>query len=166
MLKPLQPKSNFFMQKERKDKHFIKKPIYKGGKKALKDFITQSLQYPKEALAAKVEGTVIVKYTVNYLGKVIDSKVISGLGHGCDEEAQRVVKLLTFDVPTNRGVKVLHHLNIQIHFKLKKVVQQKTSTSPPANVQYNYVITSTPSKKDEPKEAKPKPAYKYTVKVS
>lgn len=154
------------MQKEKKDKHFIKKPIYKGGKKALKDFITQSLQYPKEAQAKKIEGTVIVKYTVNHLGKVIDSKVISGLGYGCDEEAQRVVGLLEFEVPKSRGVKVLYHLNVQIHFKLKKVVKQKPPTSPTTNVQYKYVITSTPSKKEKPEEVKTKPSYRYTVRVN
>ncbi len=154
------------MQKEKKDKHFIKKPIYKGGKKALREFITQSLQYPKEAQAAKIEGTVVVKYTVNHLGKVIDSKVISGLGYGCDEEAQRVVSLLEFDVPKSRGVKVLHHLNVQIHFKLKKVVRRKPSTSAPANLQYKYVITPSSSEEKTTEKVKEKPAYQYTVKIN
>lgn len=156
------------MQKEKKDKHFIKKPIYKGGKKALKDFITKALQYPKEAQAKRIEGTVIVKYTVNHLGKVIDSKVISGLGYGCDEEAQRVVGLLEFEVPKSRGVKVLYHLNVQIHFKLKEVVKRKPSTSAPANLQYKYVITSTPSASEEKvgEKTKGKSAYQYTVKIN
>jgi len=149
------------MQKEKKDKHFIKKPIYKGGKKALREFITQSLQYPKEAQAAKIEGTVVVKYTVNHLGKVIDSKVISGLGYGCDEEAQRVVSLLEFDVPKSRGVKVLHHLNVQIHFRLpKQKPKPKPTQQTSANYNYQYIVSTKPAK------GKPSPSpYIYIITV-
>ena len=43
------------MQKEKKDKHFIQKPVYKGGKKNLKDFITKALKYPEAALNEKIE---------------------------------------------------------------------------------------------------------------
>ena len=82
------------MKKERKGKHFIKKPIYKGGPSALKQFISQQMQYPKEALAQKKEGTVLIRYTINHLGKVVDTKIISGIGFGCDEEADRLVRLL------------------------------------------------------------------------
>ena len=155
-------RAKFSMQKEKKDKHFIKKPIYPGGKKALQLFITQNLKYPPEALAEKVEGTVVLKYTVNHLGKVIETKVISSLGHGCDEEAERVLRLLQFEVPSNRGVKVLHHLNIQIHFRLPK---QK---APPKQIQeaapkytYQYSISPAKDAADKPKSS----PYTYTIKV-
>lgn len=150
------------MQKEKKDKHFIKKPIYPGGKKALQLFITQNLKYPPDALKEKIEGTVVLKYTVNHQGKVIDTKVISSLGHGCDEEAERVVSLLKFEVPSNRGVKVLHHLNIHIHFRLPKQKakpKQQQTTDP----RYTYTYTTTPATKST---EKPKSSpYTYTVTV-
>lgn len=153
------------MQKEKKDKHFIKKPIYPGGKKAMQLFITSALKYPPEALAEKIEGTVVLKYTVNHTGKVIETKVISGLGHGCDEEAERVVSLLRFEVPSNRGVKVLHHLNIQIHFRLpKQKAKAKTpATSTGGALRYNYQITSkaTTKTKDKPSSS----PYTYTVTI-
>ena len=155
-------RAQFSMQKEKKDKHFIKKPIYPGGKKALQLFITQNLKYPPEALAERVEGTVVLKYTVNHQGKVIETKVISSLGHGCDEEAERVVSLLRFEVPSNRGVKVLHHLNIQIHFHLpKQKVQQKpkTKSSPTYNYQYT---TSSKEAEDKPKSS----PYTYTITIN
>ena len=149
------------MQKEKKDKHFIQKPVYKGGKKNLKDFITKALKYPEAALNEKIEGTVVIKYTVNHLGKVIDSKVISGIGHGCDEEAQRVVGLLRFDVPKTRGLKVLHHLNIQIHFRLPKVTNKTVaSKTDPAPVTYNYI---QPEKKAHEKPKKS--SYNYTITI-
>jgi len=57
------------MKKERKDKDFIKAPYLEGGKAALEAFVKKELRYPKEALEAKVEGTVSVRYTVDYKGK-------------------------------------------------------------------------------------------------
>lgn len=108
------------MKKERKEKHFIKKPIFNGGPTALKQFIGRHLKYPKAALAQKREGTVLIRYTINHQGKVIDTKVISGIGFGCDEEADRLVRLLRFEVPRNRGVKAIFHKELHIHFRLPK----------------------------------------------
>ena len=108
------------MKKERKDKHFIKKPFYEGGPMAMKKFIGENMRYPKEALENKIEGTVYVRYDVDQKGKVIDAKVVKGIGHGCDEEAIRLAKSLKFQVPKNRVGRVVFHKNIQIHFRLPK----------------------------------------------
>lgn len=145
------------MKKEAKDKHFIKKPIYEGGPKAMRKFIGENLSYPKEALENRLEGTVIVKYDIDYTGKVTDARVISGIGHGCDEEAIRLAKLLKFKVPKSRGVRVLFHKTIRINFRLPK--QEKPE---PTSLQITY--TSAPSKKSE----KPKSSsggYTYTLPI-
>jgi TonB family protein len=81
------------MHKPAKDKHFIKQPWYEGGPKAMKQYIAEQLCYPDEALAQRVEGTVSVRFDIDHKGDVIDVKIIGhGLGHGCDEEAIRLVK--------------------------------------------------------------------------
>ncbi len=126
------------MKKERKGKHFIKKPIYQGGPAALKQFISQQMQYPEEALSKKKEGTVLIRYTINHKGKVIETKIISGLGFGCDEEADRLVRLLKFVVPRNRGVKAIFHKELHIHFRLPKTKD--------TSVQYQII----PKKKEDP----------------
>ncbi len=141
------------MKRQRKDKHFIKKPIYEGGPLALKQFITKNLRYPKEALAEKIEGTVVVRYSINYKGKVIDTKVISGLRGGCEAEAIRLVRLLVFTVPRNRGVKALFHKDLQIHFKLP--VEKETT------VQYN--LTSSSKNDIKEKNIPKKTGYTITV---
>ena len=145
------------MKKERKDISFIKKPIYEGGPSALKKFISDHMKYPKAALDNKIEGTVFLKYSINHQGKVIDTKIISTLAYGCEEEAIRLVKLLKFKVPKNRGVKVIFHKNIQIHFHLPK-----TKSTPPANqnIQYNY--TSSTKKESSTKK---KNSYNYTINI-
>ncbi len=106
------------MKKERKDKDFIKAPYLEGGKAALEAYVKKELRYPKEALEAKVEGTVSVRYTVDYKGKVIEASIISPLGHGCDEEALRIVRSLNFKVPNDGKIKSKFSRKLHIHFRL------------------------------------------------
>lgn len=154
------------MKKEKRDDSFIKNPFYKGGAKAMNDFIYGSLKYPKEAAQIKVEGVVLIRYDIDHEGNVIDAKVIKGLGHGCDEEAIRVVKLLKFEVPkTPRKLKVIFHKDIKIYFKI--AVQQ---TNPvldkglPTNqisVVYNIVPDIVKSEKAKEKTT----TYSYSIKI-
>lgn len=148
------------MKKEKKDKDFLHKPIYPGGMQAIRKLIKEQLRYPEEAKKERIEGTVHLKYTINYLGKVIDAKVISGLGSGCDEEAVRLVKLLKFEVPKNRKVKVLFHKKIQIHFRLPKPEKKKRASAAPG-IQYQYVPRSTPP--TEKSDEQDKSGYSYTI---
>lgn len=155
------------MQKERKDKHFIKKPIYPGGLKAMRELIKKELQYPAEALEAKIEGTVYLRYEIDYNGKVISSKILSSLGYGCDEEAQRIVKKFKFEVPKGpRKMKVKFHKTIKINFRLpkeKEVPKQALRAQKPGSTRLSYTITS--NKKSDPKPPKPSPkSYTYTIK--
>jgi TonB family protein len=142
------------MQKEKKDKHFVKKPTYKGGTKALKQFVKQELKYPAKALAAKVEGTVSLSYTIDYKGKVVAVKVVSGLGYGCNEEAERIVRMLKFEVPKTRKLRVQFHKTIQIHFRLPK-----KKPSPSATIQYTVTSSST-TPEEQPKD---NGGYSYTI---
>lgn len=147
------------MSKEKKDKHFIKKPVYPGGTAAFNEFLKSNLKYPKEAKEKKIEGTVVVKYSIDHLGKVSDTKVIRSLGHGCDEEAERVIKLLKFEIPKGpRKLKVLFHKEAKIQFKLKKSAKPKPTTQP------SYNITTSTKKKD-PAERDTKKSTSYFYKI-
>lgn len=128
------------MKKERKAQNFIKKPYYEGGMSALKAFIKQHLVYPKNAAHQKIEGTVHIRYTINYQGKVVATKIISGIGFGCDEEATRLVELLQFTVPRNRNLKAVFHKNLQIHFRLP-TTKQPTPPTAIQSIQYHYQPT-------------------------
>ncbi len=146
------------MKKHRKDDSFIKKPVFPGGQAGINAVIKKHLTYPKKALDAKKEGTVHLRYEIDYKGKVTGSKIISSLGYGCDEEAQRLVKLLVFEVPKNpRKMKIKFHKTIRIHFRLAKTQTEALSLA----------YTTTPAK-SIPKSAstgnKPKPSsYSYTI---
>jgi len=144
------------LKKERQDKHFIKKPYYVGGVDAMRAFIRKHKKYTKEALEKKIEGVVVIKYMINASGKVIKTKVISGPGHGLDEEAERVVKLLKFKVPKNRSSKLKFQKSINVHFKIPKAKEVETK------VQYQ-IKTSSPAQKKEA-DSKKKPSYHYVIK--
>ena len=145
------------MHKPSKDKHFIKQPWFEGGPKAMKQFVAENLRYPQEALEQRLEGTVSVRYDIDHKGNVVDAKIIGhALGHGFEEEAIRLVMSMTFKVDKPRGLRVVYHNTIQIHFKLPQEVEQ---TAP---VQFNYVPTVAPTIAEE-KEKKPTVSYSYTV---
>lgn len=148
------------MHKPSKDKHFIKQPWYEGGPKAMKQFVTENLQYPQNALAQRLEGTVTVRFDIDHKGHVIEAKTIGhALGHGCDEEAIRLVKSMRFLVDKPRGLRVVYHKTMQIHFKLPQVVGTQ-------HIQFNYAPTISPTITEE--ISKPNTggsSYSYTVNI-
>lgn len=147
------------------EKRFIKKPYYLGGQEALNKFIGENIQYPKAAVEQQVEGVCIVQYDIDIKGNVFNAKVLSGIGHGCDEEAIRLVSLLKFEVPKQiHKLKVIFHKTTHIRFKLNKqdAVQLPNYTEP--NLQINYHI-QTDAKKPAAQPAKQNTSYSYTVKI-
>lgn len=143
------------MKKERKNHQFVKKPYYEGGMTAMKAFLKKNLSYPIAAKRSKIEGTVSIRYTINYKGKVVKTKIIAGIGYGCDEEATRLVKLLVFKVPKNRKLKAVFHKDLQIHFRLPKLKKKeiKPSSANPT-IQYNYILTPKIVEQEDVKEKK------------
>ena len=128
------------MDKDSRDKRFIRKPIFKGGNKDFSKFLYSNLKYPKVALEKKIQGTVIVRYDIDNKGDVIKAKVLSSLGYGCDEEAIRVIKLLKFDIPKGpRKLKITFHRTTKVKFVLPKEAPKKVQPITGNAVSYQYV---------------------------
>lgn len=139
---------------------FIHQPLFKGGPKELTKFIYAQLRYPKEALEAGIEGVVYIEYDIDYLGNVVATRVLQGIGHGCDEEACRVVQLLKFDVERNRGLHVLFHQKVKIQFK-----KPKDLPAPAQSMQVSYTVTP-PTTPATPATEKPaEVTYNYTIQL-
>ena len=150
------------MAKEKKTV-FIHQPQYKGGPKELTKFIYANLRYPPEALEAGIEGVVFIEYDIDYLGNVKETRVVQSLGHGCDEEACRVVKLLKFDVERNRGIHVLFHQKVKVQFKKPKMLEKAPALQ--VTMQVSYTITPSAPAPPATQEQKPAPkTYQYTIK--
>lgn len=120
----------------RKPESFIKNPIYPGGKKALEEFVKSNLKYPEEAMNNKVEGTVTVEYDVDVFGNVISTRIKHGIGYGCDEEAKRLIHLLKYPKKRYKGLRVVFHMSLNIHFHLHQAVKPIPQ---PQSFVYTYV---------------------------
>jgi len=124
-----------FVMNYKKKKKFVIAPKYAGGSKALDSFVKANLQYPPEALVNKIGGQVLVSYSVDDQGFVVEANVLNGIGFGCDSEALRLVKMLRYEAVKNRGINLITNMKIAINFNL-----------PQTEIQINY-STSTDEKK-------------------
>jgi len=124
------------LKKKTKPESFIQQPKYPGGKKALDDFIRTNMRYPEDALQQRVEGSVSLAYDTDVFGAVVKAKVVHGIGHGCDEEALRLVKLLRYEKKKYRGLRVTHHHTMHIHFHLPGTAPKPEQKEMKINYQY------------------------------
>tara|TARA_A100000171_G_scaffold30172_1_gene28397 strand:- start:1094 stop:1537 length:444 start_codon:yes stop_codon:yes gene_type:complete len=145
------------MSKPRKDEP-LKTPQYRGGVQALKKFLSEQLKYPEEALKNKVEGVVEVAYDVDGLGRILNVKILTGLGSGCDEEVIRLVKMLVYETAINKGKNTLTHKKLKVDFKLPKPKK--------APVQYNYQLTPATTKPTPAKSKSGNGGYIITVNLN
>lgn len=70
-------------------------PEFPGGQKALFDFLSKNVHYPRAAEKARAQGRVICQFVVNQDGTIDDVHVVKSGGHlSLDKEAVRVLKLM------------------------------------------------------------------------
>ncbi len=91
----------------------------KCSKEGLVNAVYSKIKYPKEAKEKKVEGTVIVKFTVNINGDVMNPRITRSLASGCDEEVIRVIRDLPKWIPGKKdGKPVATEMTLPVQFKL------------------------------------------------
>lgn len=66
---------------------------------ALLEFVYKNLRYPKEALNKRIEGVVLIGYTVETDGTLTNIIIKKDIGGGCGQEGKRLVEL----TQTERG---------------------------------------------------------------
>jgi TonB family protein len=92
-----------------------------GGKRAFKEYMTQNLRYPEQALNNKVEGRVTVQFTIDPTGKMSDFRVLRGLGYGCDEEVIRLIQQGPRWRPSRKNTEaVTEKVKVRMRFSLPK----------------------------------------------
>ncbi len=72
------------------DRYYVG-PQAKKGMDAFYAYVKRKMKYPTEAKNKGVHGEVLVQFTVDEKGEVKSTKVIKGIGNGCDEEAMALV---------------------------------------------------------------------------
>jgi len=80
--------------------------------------LSKNLKYPKRASHNEVTGKVYVSFVVNEKSELSEFKVLKGIGHGCDEEAIRVISLSKWNAGKQRGRPVKVRMIQTINFRL------------------------------------------------
>jgi len=96
-------------------------PQYPGGDSALLNYLTENINYPKSAMEAGKQGTVIVQFVIDKNGNVREPEIIKGVCPELDKEAIRVVKTITgWEPGLSDGNAVDCQFVLPIRFKLHK----------------------------------------------
>lgn len=75
-------------------------------------------QYTAEAKAGKIQGDVVLQVIFRATGQVEVLRVIQGLGHGLDENAEVAARQIKFTPAKENGQPVDFPANVRIHFEL------------------------------------------------
>lgn len=98
-------------------------PQFPGGQPKLIQFLQDSLLYPKEAQEKGIQGQVYVEFVIETDGSITNTKVVRGIGGGCDEETVRVVNAMPNWTPGNhkgQNVRVKYVLPVSFFLPRKK----------------------------------------------
>jgi periplasmic protein TonB len=80
---------------------------------------TVGVTYPETARRSEVEGVVRVEVSVDEQGRIVEAKVVSGLGYGLDEAALEAARQWSFQPATRCGKPVAGSLRIGMRFTLR-----------------------------------------------
>lgn len=80
--------------------------------------VQSKIVYPELAKRVGIEGRVVVQFTVDKEGNVVNPTVIRSIGGGCDEEAVRAVSMAKFKPGKQRGRPVSVQYSIPVSFTL------------------------------------------------
>jgi TonB family protein len=97
----------------------ITSPQPLGGMDYAFKWIKMNLEYPKEAKKNDIKGRVMLQFMVETDSTVGEIKVLRGLGHGCDEEAIRLVNQMRFTPGKSRGKTTRQKMALPISFSGK-----------------------------------------------
>ncbi|MGG9962920.1 energy transducer TonB [Ferruginibacter sp. SUN106] len=96
-------------------------PSYPGGNKELQKFFNKNLEYPEDASANGVEGTVELSFVVDETGKLTSPQVVGQpLGYGLETEALRVInKMPVWNPGQLKGKNVKTRFTLPVKFVLE-----------------------------------------------
>jgi len=95
-------------------------PSFVGGEKALQQFIISNVKYPEESRKNKIEGLVVIDFTITKNGKIENITVSKSVNPDLDNEGVRVISIMPDWLPgkvKNKPVDV--KISIPFRFKLQ-----------------------------------------------
>ena len=96
-------------------------PEFPGGIDKLPQFINDNIQYPTKAQTEGIQGRVIVQFTVDEDGYIIEPNIVRSVEPSLNKEALRIIKMLPKWKPgTLKGKAVKVEYTVPVAFKLNK----------------------------------------------
>jgi len=96
-----------------------KAPEFPGGMAGITEYLDVAVQYPAEARRSKIEGSVLVKFTVSEDGAVQNAMVQRSAHPALDSEAVRVIRAMPNWAPAKAaGKAVSASMALPINFSL------------------------------------------------
>ena len=93
--------------------------MYPNGKDGINQHIAKYLKYPQKAQKEKIEGVVLIQYTIDTDGSIVNIKVIKSVNPILDKEAVSVLKKMERWEPAYQGGKAVKSTYTQLfNFKL------------------------------------------------
>ena len=104
-----------------KDAHEnLENPSFPGGDVACMKWLTNNINYPKEAMEKGIEGRVIVKFVVTKNGKITNAEVVRPVDPLLETEALRAIRSMPDWIPGKRnGQNVDLQFTLPITFRLQ-----------------------------------------------
>ena len=90
-----------------------------GGEREWATYLKKQLKYPKAAKENKIEGTVVIEFTIHANDTISDVKVFKSVERSLDEEALRLIKNGRWIPAIQNGREVNYRTRREIEFKLK-----------------------------------------------
>jgi len=96
-------------------------PVPIGGMGKFYEYIGRNVHYPKVAKQNGVQGKVFVTFVIEKDGRLVDARILRGIGSGCDEEAIKVIRAAAPWNPGYQfGVPVRVQYTVPLSFKLQR----------------------------------------------
>lgn len=94
-------------------------PQFSGGMKALMDYLSTNISYPKEAHKKEIQGRVLVRFVVEKDGSISNAEVVKSVDPLLDAEALRVISSMPNWIPGKQNGKAVRaKFTIPITFNL------------------------------------------------
>ncbi len=99
-----------------------------GGMDAFYKYVSKEMRYPLDARKKGIEGKVYVQFVVEKDGSISQVEAVKGIGGGCDEEAERVIRNSpAFNPGKQRGMPVRVRMVMPVLFKIGDKVNPDNS---------------------------------------
>lgn len=95
-------------------------PTYPGGQEALLSQLSTNVKYPQLAREYSIEGTVVLRLSLDDRGQITKREIVRSLGFGCDEAALEAVTALDRFKPAKRtGHRSSSTIYLPLKFQLR-----------------------------------------------